>query len=754
MMQFTVDPVWSWPTLLVTALGLTAFVVWTYRIQSRALTPTRGRLLLGLKLLAVVLLLLAALRPAVQFSEQDDNTVQLLIVSDVSRSMNTPDGSGGATRWVSAQQDLQRLSSRWKSLGDKITVRMLEFDRELRPARPELAAADGELTALGSALDNLGREVRQQRTLGILLLSDGAQRALPPDDIDPLVAARKLATEQAPVYTVGYGATALSSTTMDLALTDLLVDPVVFERKLVPLKVQLKSLGAARQKARVRVLVEDRRGKTIGQSGEMIAASATQNAKVMTEVEIRGNDDTRTLDLSFVPQQPGELKIAVEVESLDGEVIQKNNRVETIITVRQGGLRVAYFDTARPEQYFLRMVNGSEKIQLDWFEIRRGRFRQRTRIDPAVFERGAYDVYILGDVPAEIFGPPLLNQLVQRLQDGAGLMMLGGLENFSAGGYSETPLADYLPVLLLTRASGGGVDLAAQLNGPQLVVPTATGMKRYVMQLASADRNRQVWAELAPLVGATKLQPKPGIVEVWAESVDGTPLLCAAEVGRARVVAFGGDTTYQWVMHGQADQHQRFWRQMILWLARKEADNNQAIWARVEPRNLLPGARAAIEVGARDETGQPIADADFAVEVTRPDGQKETVSVRATADGGIAEFPTTQAAGDYWVRVSARKGGTSLGVDGATRFIVDPRDLELDQPNADYETLRQIAQLTGGELLKGEDLPGFVDRLSELKLQDLTRVTTRSLWDNFWFMIAFVGVLTVEWSLRKRWGLA
>ena len=43
-----------------------------------------------------------------------------------------------------------------------------------------------------------------------------------------------------------------------------------------------------------------------------------------------------------------------------------------------------------------------------------------------------------------------------------------------------------------------------------------------------------------------------------------------------------------------------------------------------------------------------------------------------------AEFANTTAPGDYWVSVSARTNGQSIGFDAYTRFIVDARDLELD----------------------------------------------------------------------------
>ncbi|HET6426522.1 MAG TPA: glutamine amidotransferase [Planctomycetaceae bacterium] len=754
-MQLTVEPIWGWSGVAIVAAGLLALIIFTDRVQLRRLAPWQRRWLLGLKTVASLLLVMAMLRPAVVATETSENSVQLLVAVDVSRSMTTPDGPGGITRWQAVRDDLERASSLWKKFAEKAEIRQFEFDRELRPRQEDRQDPDGPMTAIGQALDDLVREARQQPTAAILFLTDGAQRALSPHDLDPLLAARKLAEANAPVYPVGYGATSLTTTTLDLAVQDLLADPVVFEKKLVPLKVQLRGTGAVGKKVMLRVLVEDRTGQAPGTSGELKPAPVSVTAKPMVETEIQRDDELQSIDLSFMPATSGEIKIAVEVVPLEGELIRSNNRQETIITVRQGGLRIAYFDVLRSEQTALRMVNGADKIQLDYFQILGGKFKNRTVIPATAFDPKEFDVYLIGDVPAEVFGEKHLTNLAQRVREGAGLMMLGGLENFSSGGYGATPLADLLPVALApTGAVIGMPDVKAQYVGPQPMVPTELGLKRFVMQLAPGERNRARWDQLAPLMGATKLAPKNDLVEIWATTKDGQPLLMATEVGRARVAAFAGDTTYQWVQHGQGEEHQRFWRQMILWLARKEADSDQPAWVRVDPRNFLPGATVPLEFGARSTSGEPMTDAVFQVQVTRPDGKTVPVAPRSKDGQFSADFTQTDLAGDYWVRVTARKDAASLGLDALTRFIVDPKDLELDQPNADYDLLRKIAELTGGQLLRSEDLEKFLKDLQDRKVDELTRVRVYPLWDNWWMLLAFVVVVSAEWTIRKRSGLA
>ena len=54
---------------------------------------------------------------------------------------------------------------------------------------------------------------------------------------------------------------------------------------------------------------------------------------------------------------------------------------------------------------------------------------------------------------AEAFKGDELKELADTVKAGAGLIMLGGFHSFGPGGYSETPLADVLPVATSRPAS-------------------------------------------------------------------------------------------------------------------------------------------------------------------------------------------------------------------------------------------------------------------------------------------------------------
>lgn len=757
-LRLAFDPVWSLPISLLTAVGLIVFVLLTYPRRVRHLSAGWRRTLVALRVLIALTLAFAILRPEIQWTKKSRKAAMLVVLGDSSRSMQTPDGPGSKTRREVLLKTLQEAEPTIEKLKKEMEVRYSDFDRESRSVEKPDPAAPGEQSAIGFVLESVLREAQASGLSGIILHSDGAQRALPPHDVDPRAVARRLGELQIPIFPVAYGTTGTTDTSLDLIVEDLLVDPYAFVKKTVPLRAKLRVLGAAGKKLTVRLLVEDPATREGLKSGELKVPPASKNAQPVVFLEPTRNVDVIPVELSYIPELPGEFKIRVEVVPLEGEIKTANNFRDTLLTVRRGGINVAYFDAAwAPEQKWLRLLNATEQVQLDFQPVRGGKQRDLNDIDAELFQRGRYDVYLIGDVPAKVFGPELLKQLAQRVEEGAGLMMIGGNHSFGAGGYAETPLADLLPVAM--RASeavvGDDIDPALRHTDELPMVPTQRGLSHYVMRVDSADKNRATWLSLPPLDGANKLKPKNDFVGILATSDQGVPLLLESEAGKARVMAFAGNTTWRWATHGFRNVHQRFWRQMIFWLARKEEDQGQTVWVRIDPRNYLPGTPVKLAFGARSPDGIAVTNADFEVSVTNPKGELQKLPILRVGNEFSADFLQNVHAGDYWVSVTARsKGGQPIG-DATSRFLVDERDLELDNPAADHALLAELASLTGGSVVAPEQHGAFLERLQKegLVRREETEVTRKPLWDNWPFLIVFVTLLATEWTIRKLRGL-
>jgi hypothetical protein len=260
--------------------------------------------------------------------------------------------------------------------------------------------------------------------------------------------------------------------------------------------------------------------------------------------------------------------------------------------------------------------------------------------------------------------------------------------------------------------------------------------------------------------------------QVLAEADDALkhPLLVAGQSGDGRVLAFAGDSTWRWQMSGFGEAHRRFWRQCVLWLAKKDEHTEGRVWIKLAGRRVMRGTRVDFNVGADSPQGEPVASTQFEVSVQTPDGRNEPV--RATRGAGSPRLPSdesrrdsatwaatfrgTSKPGDYRIVVKAKDGGAELGAAEA-RFLVPNQDLELDRPAAEPTLMAQLAEMTkpaGGAALAAEELPDLLKRLAnkppELKEEVIAKVT---YWDTWPFFLIFVGLLGGEWYLRKRWGL-
>jgi uncharacterized membrane protein len=764
-MDVLVDPVWSWPIAGALSVALLAVVLLTYPRRVAHLPVRTRRTLIALRVLSALVLAFAMFRPAVQFTEKDERGARLVFLLDASRSMTTPDGPKGATRREALVKLLKDHEEALQKIGKQVDLQLLDFADEAVPAStiPRVDGT-GKYTAIGKALADVFKQDSARRLVGVVLMSDGAQRAVGDLDVDPRAEARRFAEQRgAPIYPIPFGSSDLSGVGVDLSLEDVIVDPFPFERKTVPVRGFLRVSSAAGRTATLRLSLEDRSSRQVGETGDLKPLTATVDSRPVKEITIPQGASRIPFDLSFVAESAGDFKLRAEVLPLTDEpkeVKVANNQFETLITVRKGGLKVKYFDVLRTEQKFISRLNDNAKVQLERVIIPSDAVKRPAEVLDDQFIAGRYDVYIIGDVPASVFGvgnSSLLVKLAGLVNNGAGLLMIGGEHNFGAGGYAQSAIADLIPVEMgsdqVVRA--GQPDPNLHLPPPVRMQPTREGLQHFVMQLGGPGADNQAaWDRLPPLRGANHLRATNRFVDILATAAGtGEDLLFARELGRARIMAFAGDTTFLWYTHGYQAEHQRFWEQMLLWLAHQENQSDQPVWVAVDPRNISPGAKAPLRFGAQDAQKQPVEGVTFAVEVLTPKGEKRPVTPQRANKEWFADYGGTSEPGDYWVTVNATKDGKVFGT-ASTRFIVDARDLELDNPAADLDLMNELASSTGAAVIQPEAFGDFLDRLlSEGLAAELLKHTTITLWDGWPLLIVFTLLMSTEWYLRKRRGL-
>lgn len=739
----------SYLWVIVGAVVLLALLA--IRPAQASMTRRRRMILGGIRLAVVVLVVLAMLRPTLVYTKTEMQPATLLVLADQSRSMGVRDSAGGRSRWESLRNTLTEAQPAMAALAEQFELKAFTFDAEPRPVpatggRLDLPQEpDGQQTAIGSVLEDVLRDEAGKRLLGVVLLSDGAQRAYPPRDVLPQTAAARLKHLGYPLYTFRFGQSRGLGQAQDVAVKDLLASTSVFVKNELSVSGEIRVDGYVNRDVTVRLLFETSPDKmeTVGQK----TVRATADGQLIP------------VEFEYVPQVPGEYKLTLEAVDQQGELVTTNNRLSSFVNVLKGGLNVLYLEgSLRPEIRFLKeSLDASPDINVDFIRIDPRQPDDRPSDLAERFQPGKYEVYLLGDLDSSVFDKKELQDLAEAVSRGAGLIMIGGLHSFGPGGYAETPLAAVLPVemdRLERQTPGSPIAGDLHLPGPLGMMPTQIGRMHFTLRLAVPDsENQKLWSQLPPLDGANRFRGlKPGAL-VLAATPDNQPMLVSHHFGDGRVMAFAADSTWRWWMRGFDTAHKRFWRQVVLWLARKDEGLEGNVWVKLPQRRFGPGQRVEFTVGAETPEREPIPDAAFQVEVVPPNGDALPVDLVRGGGQVTGTFRATQAAGDYTIRVTATQGNQPLGSTRA-RFLVFEQDLELDNAAADATVLESLAAMTGGKSLAPEELPDLLRRMmEETEALEVKTEAKQSLWDTWPYFFLFVGLLGTEWYLRKRWGM-
>jgi uncharacterized membrane protein len=735
------NPIGPWPALVAAALVVLVLTLWAY---ARKLRGSEGRwrwVALGLRLLALLLCLLAALRPSVIVQEKKRQAASLVFLIDSSKSMLLSDELRGQSRWAVARQALEQALEAAKSLGPDVEVKAYRFDSNLSEPRLDqnpVPEPEGGETQLGTAMNEAEKREEQEhkRISRMVILSDFASNS----GMNPLQAANRLRDQQIPAVTVGLGTDKGGKGSRDISIRDIATPPTVFVKNQMEVKGTLMARGFEGQPIDVELLVE---------------GSDTPVAK--TQVRVPAGAEVAPISgLKYIPQSPGDKRVTLKVTPLEGEFITTNNEISTIVTVLSGGLNVLFLQGRNNPfdyRFLMRAIATSRDIQVEGVVIRSSAHGETSQIDDAEFARGRYNVYVLSDLPADDLTTRQHRMLADAVRKGAGLMMLGGRNSFGPGGWAQTELADILPVEI--HPADGEI---APESGIKFM-PSATGLSSYLLQIGAnrADTAR-LWEMMPPILGTNRFGELKKGAEVLALTSGPSPeplMILMDGPGAGRVVAYGGDT---WVWaRAPFDEgrlaHRKFWRQVIFWLSHKENQGDNQVKLTLNNRRISVGQKVEMTVTARDSKGASLTGLTYETKVEREglNPTPEPVELYTQGDEARGSYPATGQPGDYKVSVVVSKDGQEVGRD-SVRFLVFQDDRELENPSADLLLARQIAQITGGEAVAHESLAKYLKGIDQSAYTEYLSPKEHRIWDNWPFFLIFVALLTLEWWLRKRHG--
>ena len=737
------------PLLLVLIVLLAAVFVYFIYLRPRVrLSKRTTATLIALRVALLTILVTLLLRPVVVVSSVIPRSSYVAILVDDSVSMKLRDMPDGNTRIDTVKQSLlaNGTNSFLNRLDAKFKTSLYGFAGALsRLKGANDLFAEGRTSDLAGALDETIKRSSGMPLSAVVLATDGASNV--PRDFAATL--RELRARDIPVFTVGVGNTARP---MDAELT----------RINMPRRVLVGS----------RVNIETYVGLSSYQATKVLIAVREDGRAIKTEeTNLRGND-TQAVNLEITPTTPGIHRYTVEITPLDGELTVENNKQDALVEVISGPLRLLHVEgEPRWELGKIReslALNEKNIVLVSLQRTGENKFYRQgiasqnelaTGFPVTEEELFAYDGLVIGSVEAGFFTADQLRSIEAFVaRRGGGLLAIGGRLAFDGGKYKGTTIDDLLPVTL----TGGPTDDATSFAPVYKPLLTGAGQSHPITRLQD-DRgaNQKAWNELPPIsVSQVLANVKPGAsVLLEARRVEGSgsqtaPLLVQQRYGRGQTLALTASDTWRWRMRmdSKNNAHETFWRQMLRYVVsgtprQIEIGAERDVYAMDDTINIV--------ADVRDKRFNPVSDANAIARVTKPSGTIVDVPLTFTTLNSVNTYAGQFKAdelGEHRIELT----GTSAGLgtlSAKSSVLVSDLNREYYSAAQNSDLLKRIAAETGGKYFTPAEAESLLDDLVYRQTPYSERVT-KDLWDMPVNFMLIVGLLSAEWFLRKREGLA
>jgi uncharacterized membrane protein len=720
---------------IVVAAVVALVTVLTYRRAPGDATLLDRAVLISLRLCLVVVVLFCLFRPVLVLRAAVPQQNFLGILLDDSRSMRVGDHDG-KPRSEFLNTTFGPESPILKALSSRYAVRLFRFSSSAdRVANVRDLAYDGTQSKLGEALQRTKDEFAGLPLAGLVLVTDGADT----QESSIQESLLGLRASEVPVFTVGVGREQLGR--------DIQISRVSTPRRV------LKGANLA-----VDVIVSQN-----GFRGTTVSLNVEDAGRILStqDVQLTNDGEPSTVRVHFTATEAGARTVRFRIPPQEGEEIAQNNVREVLIDVVDRKEKILFFD-GEPHfevAFITRAVQDDPNLQVVLLQrTAENKYYRRLIDNPDELAAGfpktrdelfAYRGLILGSVEASAFTGDQLRMIAEFAdRRGGGLMMIGGRRAFAEGGYSGTPVADALPVVLDAKQP----DTTIRLQ----VTPTRVGQGHAVTQIEKDEQaSAKRWSELPAVISVNPIrQLKPGATALL-RGVDETKkeqiVLAYQRYGRGKTLAFPVyDTGIAWQMDAKIAvedmTHETIWRQLMRWLVEGAPDRVELT---ISPEHVEAGETVTLIAEVVDPSFVEINDATVSAHVTGPKGAVFDVPMQWTGKRN-GEYRGTFVPTDngmFEARVDALRGAATLG-SSVAHVRVAPSEGEYFDAGMRAPLLRRISEDTGGAFYTPQTVASLPDDVKYTG-RGVTTVEERDLWDMPIVLCVLLTVMLAEWSYRR-----
>ena len=522
--------------------------------------------------------------------------------------------------------------------------------------------------------------------------------------------------------------------------------------------------------------------KVAGCKGKKCTLTLQLGDQIVQQRELKLEKDgwlQETFD--FAADKPGSNLFIATIKPIVGEVMTDNNSAETVVDVANDRLKVLLVDeTPRWEtRYIASLLRRERKMTLDenWLLVRERLGLPLQVIPDEQTVLDAYEIVVLGDIDPKLrLSERDQQHLSSYVSDNGGFLVLVAGPDAMPRSYITGPIAELLPVknqapTTASASTGGGGYVPGRVG----VKLDPAGIRNEITQiLRNPKLNQELWPALPKLEWVARpAYPKPGAtVLLTTDDARKDVVVAVQNFGAGRVLYIGTDDTWRWRDKVADRVHAFFWSQAMRWGTSNRLSGGPRLKAGLDRRQIRPGENIEIVARPRDAQGLALSGAMVIAELLNKAGEDEAVSsqtlnglavrrriqrvqLQAVPDsGGLYRGSLEKISlGTHTIRVRVEAPGfegVSQDLQVISRDLVGQEGVELGRDTA---RLTAMAQAGSGRYLDILDAPQLFAQLgTQGKYHNIE--ISYELWSSYPVLGLIVLLLSLEWVLRKRAGLA
>lgn len=687
----------TWYILFCAILGLSVATLLYFRDQTFKETSDRLKWILGIiRFLSVTLISMLLLSPLLKSLISETKKPVIVLAQDQSESVLTDMDEAQAQTY---QQSFKDLSTK---LSKNYEVKEYAFGETVREGID--FQFNDKVSNISDFLKNMYDLYSNQNLGAVVLATDGIYN----QGSNPIYAGTKLT---APIYSIALGDTT--------AKKDLILKRV-FHNKIAYLGDKFS--------VQIDIAAKNCVGSNTNLTISKIVDGASSRIKQIP-ISINKNDFFNTQEIILDANSSGVQRYRISVNTVAGEVTTVNNSKDIYIDVldaRQKILLVA--NSPHPDLTAIKQSISKNKN----YEI------TTSYINNMKVNVASYDFVIMHQLPSKMNDASALLATMNK-QAIPRMYIVGSQSNLRK-------LNQVQPVL---NVSGDG----RNTDDVQATISPVFGL------FTISDEVKNELPTFAPLLapfGDFKDNANTHVLLYQRIGKINTkkPLLLFGEQNNIKTGILAAEGIWKWrlfdfLQHENHDIFEEILGKSIQYLTLKEDKRKFRI--SLDKNIFSENERINFDAELYNQSYELINDPDATLTITNSEGKDFNFTFSKSGKSYILRdkiFPV----GNYKFRGTVNSAGEQLVYNG--KFSVQPIQLESFETTADHGVLKLLSEKYGGSLIYPNNLASIGNTLTENPIKPVVYTTTktRSVINLKWIFFTLLGLLILEWFIRRYFG--